>query len=151
VRHSLLGTGFVVPRVERQLTIMAASWVSSKWPNRAPRGQVVLRAFVGGARDPRALDREDDELVRQSERDLGAILGIDGRQSWARVYRWERANAQHEVGHLDRLRAIDERLARWPGLFVTGSAFRGVGIPDCVADGRATAAAAAVRAPLATF
>jgi len=146
VRHPLLGTGFVVPRIERQWTIMAASWVSSKWPNRAPGEQVLLRAFVGGARDPRAIDRDDDELVRQAERDLGVILGIEERPSWARVYRWERANAQHEVGHLDRIGAIEERLADWPGLFVTGSAFRGVGIPDCVADGRATAAAAAGRA-----
>ena len=57
------------------------------------------------------------------------------------MYRWERANAQHEVGHLARLAAIDRALARHPGLFVTGSGFRGVGIPDCVADGRATAVA----------
>ena len=55
------------------------------------------------------------------------------------MYRWVRASAQHEVGHLDRVAAIDRILARHPGLFITGSGFRGVGIPDCVADGRATA------------
>jgi oxygen-dependent protoporphyrinogen oxidase len=57
------------------------------------------------------------------------------------VYRWVRANAQHEVGHLTRVAAIEHALRRHPGLFVTGSGFRGVGIPDCVADGRATARA----------
>ena len=31
-------------------------------------------------------------------------------------------------------------LGAHPGLFLTGSGFRGVGIPDCIADGRATAA-----------
>src|SRR5436305_1302801 len=48
------------------------------------------------------------------------------------------ANAQHEVGHLDRVAAIERALTHHPGLFVTGSGFRGTGIPDCVADGRAT-------------
>ncbi len=56
------------------------------------------------------------------------------------MYRWERGSPQHEVGHIARLARIEEALARHPGLFVTGSGFRGVGIPDCVADARATAA-----------
>src|SRR5207247_9171415 len=58
---------------------------------------------------------------------------------FSRVYRWERGNAQHEVGHLARMAAIDRALAKHPGLFITGSGFRGVGIPDCIADGRKTA------------
>jgi oxygen-dependent protoporphyrinogen oxidase len=70
---------------------------------------------------------------------LRPLLGITGEPQLARVYRWERANAQHDVGHLERVAAIDRRLAAQPGLFLTGSGFRGVGIPDCVADARATA------------
>jgi oxygen-dependent protoporphyrinogen oxidase len=128
----------VVPRVE-QTGILAASWLSSKWPHRAPPGRVLLRTFVGGARDPRALERSDAELVRVSLDALTPLLGITGEPILARVYRWERASAQHEVGHLARLGAIEQTLARRPGLFVTGSGFRGVGIPDCIADGRRTA------------
>ena len=67
------------------------------------------------------------------------MLDIQGEPLLARVYRFDRGNAQHEVGHLVRMAAIDRALARHPGLYVTGSGFRGVGIPDCVADGRATA------------
>jgi oxygen-dependent protoporphyrinogen oxidase len=70
---------------------------------------------------------------------LRPLLGITGEPLFTRVYRWERANAQHEVGHVERVARIDAALARHPGLYVTGSGFRGVGIPDCVADGRATA------------
>ena len=138
VRHPLNGSGFVVPRVE-QTGILAASWLSSKWPHRAPAGRVLLRTFVGGARDPRALEQSDAELVRVSLAALAPLLGISGEPILARVYRWERTSAQHEVGHMARLGAIEQMLARKPGLFVTGSGFRGVGIPDCVADGRATA------------
>jgi oxygen-dependent protoporphyrinogen oxidase len=98
-----------------------------------------MRAFVGGARDPRALDKPDNDLITLSLNALRPLLGLTGTPLMTRVYRWERANAQHEVGHLARLRQIERLLDRHPNLFVTGSGFRGVGIPDCVADGRATA------------
>ena len=71
---------------------------------------------------------------------LRPLLGISGDPLLARVYRWERASPQHDVGHLTRLAALEQALAKHPGLYLTGSGFRGVGIPDCVADGRATAA-----------
>jgi oxygen-dependent protoporphyrinogen oxidase len=136
--HPLNGSGFVVPRVEGT-GIFAGSWLSSKWPNRAPDGRALLRTFVGGARDSAALERSDAELVTLSLAALTPLLGITGEPVLTRVYRFERANAQHEVGHLARLEAIERALTRHPGLFVTGSGFRGVGIPDCIADGRATA------------
>ena len=109
----LNGSGFVVPRVE-QTGILAASWLSSKWPHRAPADRVLMRTFVGGARDPRALDRSDDELVDLSLAALTPLLGITGRPLLTRVYRWERASAQHEVGHAARMEAI-ERIAGAPG------------------------------------
>jgi oxygen-dependent protoporphyrinogen oxidase len=71
---------------------------------------------------------------------IGPVLGIRGEPTFSRVYRFERASAQHEVGHVERMARIDRRLALEPGLYVTGSGFRGVGIPDCIADARATAA-----------
>jgi oxygen-dependent protoporphyrinogen oxidase len=142
VRHPLNGSGFVVPRVERT-GILAGSWLSSKWPHRAPDNHVLLRTFIGGARDPEALAADDRDLVARSLAAIGPLLDIGGSPLFTRVYRWERANAQHEVGHLDRVAAIDRALARHPGIFITGSGFRGAGIPDCVADGAATASAVA--------
>jgi oxygen-dependent protoporphyrinogen oxidase len=142
VRHPLNGSGYVVPRTEGD-GILAATWLSSKWPHRAPPGKVLLRTFIGGARDPAALDQSDADLVRRSLAAIRPILGVSGDPIFTRVYRFVRASAQHEVGHVDRVHAIDRLLASHPGLFVTGSGFRGVGIPDCVADARATAATAA--------
>jgi len=139
ISHPLNGSGFVVPRTE-QTGILAGSWLSSKWPHRAPEGRVLLRTFIGGGRDPRALELSDQELVDRSIRALTAVLAITGKPLLTRVYRFERANAQHEVGHIERVAAIDRALGRHAGLFLTGSGFRAVGIPDCVADGRSTAA-----------
>ena len=138
VSHPLNGSGYVVPRSEKT-GILAASWLSSKWPGRAPEDRVLMRTFVGGARDPWAIDESDSELIERSLDALRPVLGIAGDPLLTRVYRWDRGNAQHEVGHLERVAAIDNALSRHPGLFVTGSGFRAAGIPDCVADGRRTA------------
>jgi oxygen-dependent protoporphyrinogen oxidase len=138
VNHPLAGSGFVVPRSEGH-SLLAVSWVSSKWPRRAPADMVLMRAFVGGARNPAIMEREDQEITAIADAELRALVHVHEPPLFRRVYRWPRANAQHEVGHLDRVRAIEAALARWPGLFLTGSAFRGVGIPDCVADARAVA------------
>jgi oxygen-dependent protoporphyrinogen oxidase len=142
VHHELAGTGFVVPKSEG-LNITAGAWVSSKWPHRAPESHALLRAFLGGARDPAVLEKSDHELTRIALDELGRILGIRGAPTFTRVYRWNRASPQQEVGHHDLVAKIDARLAHRPGLFVSAAGVRGVGIPDCIADARATAGMAA--------
>ena len=142
VTHPMQGTGFVVPRLERS-PLLAATWVTSKWPHRAPEGHVLLRGFLGGGRDPRRLDANDGELVKLVVDELTQLLGISGDPLFTRLFRWTRQSPQYEVGHLQRVATIDRLLASIPGMFVTGSGFRAIGIPDCIADGRETASRAA--------
>lgn len=142
VAHPLNGSGFVVSRSSTALRITAGTWVSSKWDGRAPAGHVLLRAYLGGAHDPAAVDEDDEQLIATAVRELSAILSISGPPVLARAYRWRHAGAQHQVGHAARVAALEARLAALPGLHVTGSGFRAIGIPDCVADARAVAAEA---------
>jgi protoporphyrinogen/coproporphyrinogen III oxidase len=142
IAHPMRGTGFVVPRVEHQ-ALLAGTWVTSKWPHRAPDDHVLIRGFLGGGRDPQRLDRGDGELIELARRELASLLGITGDPLFARLSRWTRQSPQYEVGHHHRLAAIETRLAAHPGVFVTGSGFRAIGIPDCIADGREMAAKAA--------
>ena len=142
VAHPMQGSGFVVPRVERS-PLLAATWVTSKWPFRAPEGHVLLRGFLGGGRDPRRLDAGDDELIGLVVEDLTQLLNITGAPLFTRLFRWTRQSPQYEVGHQQRVATIDRQLASIPGMFVTGSGFRAIGIPDCIADGRDTASRAA--------
>ncbi|MBI4888216.1 MAG: protoporphyrinogen oxidase [Acidobacteria bacterium] len=141
IGHPMRGSGFVVPRLEDS-PLLAATWVSSKWPGRAPEGCALLRAFLGGGRDPRGLDRTDDDLTASARESLEEVLDITGPPLVTRLFRWPLQSPQYDVGHLERVAAIDERLTATPGLFLTGSGFRAIGIPDCIADGRATAAGA---------
>ena len=142
IAHPLDGSGFVVARAANSPRITACTWVSSKWSNRAPAGMTLLRAFVGGSHDPAAVDLDDDALVELASNALGPILGIRDRPVLSRVYRWRQAGAQHNVGQIARVNEIERRLAAHRGIFVAGSGFRSVGIPDCIADGRAAATAA---------
>jgi oxygen-dependent protoporphyrinogen oxidase len=142
VGRAMQGTGFVVPRVERS-PLLAATWVTSKWPHRAPEGHVLLRGFLGGGRDPRRLDADDEELVALVVEELTRLMDIAGEPLFTRLFRWTKQSPQYEVGHLQRVATIDDQLASIPGMFLTGSGFRAIGIPDCIADARETAARAA--------
>jgi len=137
VSRPLVGPGFVVARRFSDVRITACTFVSSKWRHRAPDEAVLVRAFVGGVHDPSAVDLDDRTLVDVVRRDLDITLGISAPPSLTRIYRWRRASVQHNVGQLERVAAIESRLAAHPGLFVAGAGFRAVGIPDCIADARA--------------
>lgn len=133
------GYGLVIPRAE-QRRINAITITSSKFAHRAPDDTVLLRVFVGGSRNPDVVDLDDAALLALVRAEVNSILGIRAEPLWSRIYRWPRANAQYDVGHLERMDALE---ALCPlGLLLSGSAYRGVGIPDCVRQGQQAAAAA---------
>jgi protoporphyrinogen/coproporphyrinogen III oxidase len=122
------GTGFVVPRGKAPMT--ACTWISSKWPDPTFGSRAVLRCYVGGVGDEDVLDAGDDELIDACARHLAAVLELPDRPEASSVVRWMRAMPQYEVGHVERVRTIRQHLPA--GIFVVGSAYDGVGIPDCV-------------------
>lgn len=134
------GFGFVVPRNE-PTRLLACTWTSTKFPQRAAPGTVLLRAFVGGPHREELVTLDDEEMIRMVRAELQAIMGVRAAPTVARVFRWNRANPQYDVGHLDRVGEIEALCPA--GLYLTGSAYRGVGIPDCVQQGQETAAAVA--------
>ena len=133
------GTGFVVPRGRAPMT--ACTWLSSKWPREAFGTRAVIRCYVGSAGDDDVVDAPDEDLVAACERHLSALLPLPGHAEHTGVVRWRRAMPQYEVGHLDRVARIRSGLPA--GIFVTGSAYDGVGIPDCVRAAGETAIAVA--------
>ena len=139
VEHPLDATGFVVPRSSAN-KIVACTFVSSKWEGRVPEGHVLLRAFVGGAGREAALDATDDELVSVARRELASLMGRLGEPVLTRVFRHVQASPQPEVGHLDRMRTLSERVATLPNVHVIGNGYFGTGIPDCIKQGNAAAA-----------
>lgn len=139
IQKPFTGFGFVIPRAENR-DITACTWSSIKFDNRAPDDHLLLRCFVGGPGKEEMVDLEDDELVRIAHKELNLILGLSADPVLTRVYRWKKANPQYEVGHLDRVKELFSICSQEiPGIYVTGSAYEGVGIPDCVNQGKKTA------------
>jgi oxygen-dependent protoporphyrinogen oxidase len=124
------GTGFVTPI--GQGTITACTWLSRKWPTEEPGSRAVLRCFVGRAGSEEALDLPDDRLVEIVRAESEESVPMPVPPEATEVIRWPRAMPQYEVGHLDRVAGIDRALLATPGIFVSGSAYRGVGIADCI-------------------
>jgi oxygen-dependent protoporphyrinogen oxidase len=114
---------------------MACTFSSVKYPGRAPHGFALLRVFVGGALQADLLARDDETLARLAQDDVAALLGISGPPVLSRVWRHPGTMPQYEVGHLDRVAAIETHLEALPGLGLAGGAYRGVGIADCVHSG----------------
>jgi oxygen-dependent protoporphyrinogen oxidase len=138
ISHKLDGFGFVVPFVEKR-SVIACTFSSIKFQGRAPKDHVLLRAFVGGALQPELLSLDDDEITRRVEEDLEQLLGIKVKPLFAEVSRWMNSMPQYQVGHLDRVAAIENALAQLPGMVLAGNSYRGAGIPDCIRSGEAAA------------
>jgi len=139
LKRPLDGFGYVVPRIENR-DVMAMTWVSSKWSNRTPTGQVLIRAFVGRAGQAAALHGDDQFLVQATLKELRDVLDLDVTPSLTRVYRWDRGMPQYNMSHLERVDRIEANLAKTPGIEIAGNMLHGVGIPDCIVSGETAAA-----------
>ena len=137
------GYGYLVPRSEGR-DVLACTWSSQKWEGRAPDDGVLLRVYAGwfGGRD--LAEGSDAELVELARHEL-EFLGVEAEPVLTRVQRWPRGMPQYVLGHPERLARIEDGVAAHPGLAVAGSAYRGVGIPDCIHSGE-LAAESVVRA-----
>ena len=132
------GFGFVVPRAEAR-QILAATWSSLKWPHRAPAAGTLVRCYLGGIGREDIVKADDDTMIRRVKDELSALAGITRPPLFAEVHRWERGMPQYDVGHLQRVDHIQSLLKPYRGLYLTGAAYRGIGIPDCIRDGTDTA------------
>ncbi|HEY8240254.1 MAG TPA: protoporphyrinogen oxidase, partial [Kiritimatiellia bacterium] len=125
------GFGVMIPPSERR-RLIACTWASTKFKHRAPPDCLLLRAFIGGYRDEELAERPDDELLRMVAEELEEMFGIKAAPVLHRVYRWTKGNPQYDVGHLDRVAEMEKLAAELPGLYLAGSAYRGIGMPDCI-------------------
>jgi len=132
------GFGFLVPSGERK-SILGTIVDSNVFPGRAPEGFVLLRTMVGGHRTPELADSPDEQLIDRVRSDLRDVSGLSSEPEFSRIFRHEKAIPQYLVGHAARLEAITEILKRHPGLVLTGNAFRGVSLNDCVVNAWKTA------------
>lgn len=127
IDHRLDSTGYLCPNKAPGLPL-ASTWVSSKWPFRAPEGDALIRIFFGEA----DVERSDDDLVERARREVAATLKCTAEPKLVHIGRFRRASPQPRVGHPARMKNVMALLAGVPNLHVLGSAYDGVGLGDCV-------------------
>ncbi len=123
--------GFLVPFKEGR-KILGTLYDSSIFPERAPEGHVLLRVMAGGARASALAMLPDEKLLSTVMGELGEMLGLKADPDFTRIFRHEKAIPQYPPGHLERLKKMDEMVAAHRGLFITGNAFRGIAMNDCI-------------------
>ena len=133
--HPLDGFGFLVPRGERK-TLAAATWVNTKFPIRVRPGLAVMRAFIVGRQAVELAKASDAEIVSSIRDDYQRLMGIAAQPLFHTLHRWPDSMPQYVVGHAQRVGKIFQGLQEYPGLFLVGNAFDGVGIPDCLRHAR---------------
>jgi len=127
------GFGFLVPRGQGP-RILGSLWITQIFDGRATDGASLFTSMVGGAHDPEAADLADDKLLSVVLGDLGRVMGITVRPYFTRVVRWPRGIPQYVLGHPQRLRTIEERVRRYPGLFIAGNSYHGISVNACVEE-----------------
>ncbi|EXX84570.1 protoporphyrinogen oxidase, partial [Paenibacillus darwinianus] len=136
------GSGFLVPRTEGR-HITACTWTSTKWLHTSPPDKVLLRCYVGRAGHEDTVELPDEQLSAIVLQDIREILGIRAKPLFTEVTRLRRSMPQYPVGHVERSRAFKLQLAETlPGVWATGAAFDGIGLPDCIRQGKETALSA---------
>jgi oxygen-dependent protoporphyrinogen oxidase len=137
IKKDINGTGFVVSR-NSDYTITACTWTHKKWKHSAPEGKVLLRCYVGRAGDETIVDLSDDQIIKIVLDDLSKTMDISMEPDFAVISRWNNAMPQYIVGHKQRLETIRKHVAEeLPGVFLSGSSYEGIGIPDCIDQGEA--------------
>jgi oxygen-dependent protoporphyrinogen oxidase len=139
------GFGYLVPERPRQATtdsepqLLACTFVNQKFAHRANEGAVLLRAFFGGDTATALLGSNDAKLRSLAHERLSQVLGPLPEPDNSLVRRWPLSLPQYAVGHLDRMAELDDLTSNFPGLQLVGNAYRGVGLPDLIRQGREAA------------
>jgi oxygen-dependent protoporphyrinogen oxidase len=150
------GFGFLVPQpgtnpgapgpdsrtwVSTEPQLLACTFVDQKFPHRSPEGSRIIRVFFGGNSHEAFAAKSDAEGATTALTQLQKILGPlpTPVAALTTVRPWPRSLPQYEVGHLDRIAALDARIATLGGLTLLGNSYRGVGLPDLIRDARAAA------------
>lgn len=79
--------------------------------------------------------KSEEEILQMVKEELADIMGVTQEPLFAHVFRYKKGNVQYHVHHSRLVDEIEQELEHFPGLLFAGSAYRGIGIPDCVQSG----------------
>ncbi|KML40288.1 protoporphyrinogen oxidase [Cytobacillus firmus] len=135
------GTGFITAHTD-ELTCNACTWTSRKWKHTSESGNLLVRLFYKSSHPAFASLKEmnEDELLQTALADIEKSLGITAEPLASDVTNWTEKMPNYLISHPETVAALENRLGReYPGIWLAGCSYYGVGIPDCIKNGAETA------------
>ncbi len=129
---TLDGTGFVITR-KSDTPLTACTYITAKWPQTTPQDKIVLRVFMGKPGDDTVQRLDAEQLKELALREIQRIMKFNAKPLWVELTRLDKSMPQYKVGHRDLVSRLKDYAAKaYPGLYIIGTPFDGVGMPDGV-------------------
>lgn len=129
---TLDGTGFVITR-KSDTPLTACTYITAKWPQTTPQDKIVLRVFMGKPGDDTVQRLDAEQLKELALREIQRIMKFNAKPLWVELTRLDKSMPQYKVGHRDLVSRLKDYAAKaYPGLYMIGTPYDGVGMPDGV-------------------
>jgi len=136
------GTGFIVAD-SSGLKCQASTWTSRKWTHTSTNHQLLVRLFYksSGPHYERLQGLSEDEMLQEAMSDLQQSIGQLPQPATYAITRWMDSMPNYHLRHHEVVQSLERKVAQqYPGIFLAGCSYYGVGSPDCIANGEAIAA-----------
>ncbi len=131
--------GGLIPTKENK-NLLGVLFMSSQFPNRAPKNGVFFSVFMGGVKKPEFLALSDNEIITILNNDFKEIMQLEKFfPDLIQIHRHPNAIAQYGLDTKARLNEIDQLEKKYPGLLLKGNIKDGIGIADRVTQAVQTA------------
>jgi protoporphyrinogen/coproporphyrinogen III oxidase len=127
--------GGLIPHKENR-AILGSLFMSTLFPDRAPRGGALMSVFMGGVRRPEIFGWDDAKISAHAERELMQLFRLrEFSPSLFKIFRYQHAIPQYTATTKHRIRAIEAAQRQIPGLYIAGNAIQGIGTADRIKQG----------------
>ncbi|MED3651826.1 MULTISPECIES: protoporphyrinogen oxidase [Heyndrickxia] len=136
------GTGFIVPD-NSDLVCNACTWTSRKWTHTSKNNHLLLRLFYKNT-NPTTFEHlnslNERELIQVALKDIEKSLGITGEPKHSEVTKWTDLMPKYSLSHRKTIESLNKKIDDlYPNITLAGCSYYGVGIADCIMNGKETA------------
>lgn len=136
----LQGSGLLITR-KTDTPLTACTILNQKWPQTTPSDKIVLRVFIGKPGNDVVERYSDEELSQLAVTEIQRIMKFSANPEWVKINRLIHCMPQYNVGHRSAIKKVRDHVKEnYPNLYLIGTPFDGIGIPDGVKQAKALVA-----------
>ena len=135
------GFGGLIPSIEKR-DILGVLYMSTLFPNRAPKGGALLSIFMGGVRRQDLIEKTDAEVTEIVKNECKSLMNLqEFNPTLFKIMRHNKAIPQYGVESGERFETIIKLEQKYAGLFIGGNLRDGIGMADRIQQGKLLAEA----------